>query len=411
MNYAICRHSYTRLKELSANENGILLYQHKLNISEIYFARLTEICNQSQIFATHGNTYYKKSFMNAKFISPVWLSIEPVRRILVASFKNDPEIEMIEPQVFGDAENGKGLRVLVYRRDKKVDVYWEPGVKFDEGSFNIGAGPGVFRETAMSPAKFEITGRGVDIDIAFNDSQNRRIELRILENNPTDGSFPFLAPVGNDIEHPRLLFLVYMHGFDFVVRKGCLFHCKIGERELKPDFFPIPRNGRKVYFARYARKPVIGEINADSGKAPVFECSIPGKAKSGEMEAQIGASGGIESLSAGSGDEQVRIQFLPACPNLADLPQQGSASGHWTYFSGADEITGGNYKVSRDGQVADAALDVNRNWKPRNLPLSFKLFTRLVSSFRTWPTTYRWKATISLDDGSIVNGGWERKKI
>ena len=51
-----------------------------------------------------------------KIIIPIRLGIDPMERLLVASFKGDPEFEGLEPQVFDDPVNGKGMRVLRYNR-------------------------------------------------------------------------------------------------------------------------------------------------------------------------------------------------------------------------------------------------------------------------------------------------------
>ena len=61
-----------------------------------------------------------------RIVLPIRLGIDPMERLLVASFKGDPEFEGFEPQVFDDLINGKGMRVLRYRKDGKIDVYWQP---------------------------------------------------------------------------------------------------------------------------------------------------------------------------------------------------------------------------------------------------------------------------------------------
>ena len=73
-----------------------------------------------------------------KIVLPIRIGIDPMERLLVASFKGDPEFEMIEPQIFDDPVNGKGMRVLRYRKDQKIDVYWQPGVKTDRSTITIG---------------------------------------------------------------------------------------------------------------------------------------------------------------------------------------------------------------------------------------------------------------------------------
>ncbi len=114
-------------------------------------------------------------------VLPIRLGIDPMEKLLVASFKGDTEFEGIEPQIFDDTINGKGMRVLRYRKDGKVDIYWQQGVHVDRSTFAAGAGISDFMETTIEPARFEITERIVELHVAFTDAQGRKVELRVHE--------------------------------------------------------------------------------------------------------------------------------------------------------------------------------------------------------------------------------------
>ena len=342
------------------------------------------------------------------FVIPIQLSIDPMERLLVANFKNDPEFEMIEPQVFDDPINGKGLRVLRYRTDKKVDVYWQPGVYCDRNSVDIGAGIGDFAETNINPAHFEISEHGVDIDLAFTDKQNRRVELVINEKTQSNNRFPFLAPIGNDVKLPKRLFFVDMLEFDFLKRAETVFHAKIGDRILSPSTFPISRDKQKVYFTRYASKLLIGAINPPFIKPLVAEITAPGKNKIGGMNLFINQKNEIERIWVENDSNKVELIFEKGFPNLLCLNQNKTETGLWKYRSAGKILTGGTYSLFRKGDLVDVEFDVIEKWKPSNIPFSFKLFTVLVRSFRNWPTTYRWKANIDLAE-MTMNGHWVRK--
>lgn len=129
-----------------------------------------------------------------KFLIPFRLKTEGMEKLLVASIKDDPEFEGIEPQVFDDPVYGKGMRVIRYRHNGMVDVYWQPGVRMDRNTFEIGKGTADFAETEIAPARFEITGTGIDVDVAFTDLQGRRNELLINESTPGKKSFPCWRP-------------------------------------------------------------------------------------------------------------------------------------------------------------------------------------------------------------------------
>lgn len=170
-----------------------------------------------------NNTLKSKIKKSSKIAFPFKIEIDPMERLIVVSLKGDPEFDMIEPQIFDDPISGKGMRIILYRKDKKVDIYWQPGVIVNKETITIGAGIEHFKETVIQPSRFEITEHGVDLHIVFKDAQGRKVELKIKENTTGISPFPFLAPVGKDIDNPRRLFLAHMLEFDFVRKKGTIF--------------------------------------------------------------------------------------------------------------------------------------------------------------------------------------------
>jgi len=344
----------------------------------------------------------------SRFVFPFTLKSEPLKRLLIADFEKDEEYVSIEPQMYDDTISGKGLRVLMYRKDKKVDVYWEPSATFDKKTFNIGGGSGRMSETEMNPACFDYTNYGVDINIAFIDKLGRQVEIVIKENSEKNHPFPFLAPVGNDVKSPNKLFLVYMQRFHFLKQEGTYIHVKVGDRKLIPATFPISIDKQKVYFIRYSTQMVIGEINSSVTKPVLLENVRPGIQTSDNMQLMINAAKMVESCWVESGDEKAMIKFDAGFPNLFSLPQKETIRGKWTYSVSGIDITGGTYILLRINNNVDVKLDVTKSWKPENIPFSFRIVTFLKSSFRTWPKTYSWQATVNLTDNT-VKSAWLRK--
>lgn len=339
---------------------------------------------------------------------PIRVSIDPMEKLLVATFKDDPEFEGIEPQVFDDAVNGKGMRVLRYRKDGRVDVYWQPGIRVDRSTFVVGAGIGDFAETTIELARFEITDRGVDLHVAFTDAQGRKIELRIRGDAPGRHGFPLLAPVGADIEKPLRLFLVYMPDINLVRRAGSLVEGRIGNRVLRPASLPILLHGRRVWFIRYVARPVIGTLNPPMSRPLIFELPVPGSVEVDGMTVVADGDGSVTRISAGQEPRRVEVEFLPGFPNLLGLPGGGSAAGRWSIRIAGTPITGGSYRASREGGRVAVELDVTEHWKPSGLPLSMDIFTRVVRMFRTWPSTYRWRGAVELGATPTMSGVWQR---
>ncbi len=345
-----------------------------------------------------------------RIVFPFRIGLEPMMHLLVASFEGDPEFTALEPQRFDDPLNGTGLRVLRYRKDGRVDVYWEPGVRVDRREISIGAGIADFAEARMEPARFEISSDAVQVQVAFVDQQGREVALEVAESASPAHRFPFLAPVGNDVLDPQRLFLVHMLGFDFIRREGTSLSARIGERRLEPGRFPIRRGGRSVFFARYAAEPIIAFVNPPMD-APVVasRTQSSGMVHVDGMALSLEPAGAIERVAAGAEPRAVAVDFRPAFPNLADLVPGTTARGCWGLRIAGDPITGGTYALSRAGDTVSAGLDVTEPWRPSGLPLSFRVFTRLVRSFRRWPTTYAWSGTVRLAPEPTLAGGWRRK--
>ena len=344
-----------------------------------------------------------------KIIIPIRLGIDPMERLLVASFKGDPEFEGFEPQVFDDPINGKGMRVLRYRKDGKVDVYWQPGVQVDKSTFTVGVGIGDFVETTIEPAQFEINERSLDLHVAFTDAQGRKVELRVHEDTHGKSGFPLLAPVGADVEKPPRLMLVYMPSIDLVRRSVSLVEGRIGDRILRPASLPILLNWHRVWFVRYVPRPIIGILNPPMSRPVVVELPTPGSTEVEGMTVVVDGGGSVTRISTGQEPCRVEIDFFPGFPNLLDLASGGSAAGRWSIRIANIPITGGSYSASREDDRVAVELDVTENWKPSGLPLSMELFTRVVQMFRTWPATYRWRGVVDLGEAPIMSGVWERK--
>ncbi|PKL18510.1 MAG: hypothetical protein CVV49_05340 [Spirochaetae bacterium HGW-Spirochaetae-5] len=345
-----------------------------------------------------------------KIVFPVKLGIEPMQRLLIADFADDVEYEALEPQLFNDSINGKGLRVLRYRKDKKVDVYWQPGVFVDINTFNIGAGIGDFEEVEMSASCFEVDEYGINLHLAFNDKQNRTVEMRIKENTPNNRRIRFLAPVGNDIEKPKQFFLAYMLDFDFVKKRGTSFSASIGDRHLKPASFPLLRNFKKVFFARYSLRPSVGVMNPPMSIPLIFESQFPAIKYVEGMNVSINKNGNIESINREYENINYEIKFFPAFPNMLDLQDNQPVKGKWEFKIAQDLITSGTFSLNNYNGVVSAEIDVTGLWKPVGLPFSLNLFTKIAGFFRKWPATYKWIATVDFNDSFKMSSSWIRKE-
>lgn len=88
----------------------------------------------------------------------------------------------------------------------------------------------------------------------------------------------------------------------------------------------------------------------------------------------------------------------------------GGDSGTWL-IDIADEpaLTGGDWMAERRGEEVRLGLSVTRRWRPVHLQPAMRVVTLLAPVFRSWPTTYRWDATIDLAVWpAVARSGWSR---
>jgi len=341
-------------------------------------------------------------------IFPFFLQIDPMEALFVISIKGDPEFTGIEPQTFNDPINGRGMRILRYRRNGMVDVYWQPGVRVDRESFRIGKGTADFAETEITPARLKITETGVDLHYAFTDLQGRINELTIRENAPGKKSFPLLAPVSADIENPIQLNVVYLPNFDLLQKPGTVINGRIGERAVKLDTIPMILHGHTIWLARYSAGTVIGKLNPPMDRPVEVDLNEAGTAVFDGMLVFTDPAGDLMRIGAGTEPTCVEIVFDPSFPNLLSLTEGETASGRWYFNAAGKRITGGMYRAVHTGTNVDIDLEVLDHWKPVDLPFSVSILTTLVKVFKTWPATYRWSGKVSLGEKPSMDGKWER---
>lgn len=328
---------------------------------------------------------------------------------LSINVKGDSEFEAIEPQLFNDAVNGTGMRIIMYRKDRKVDIYWQPGVFVTRNTISIGAGIEHFMETVIEPSRFDITDHGVDLHVIFTDAQGRKNELQIQEKSPVYNPFTLLAPIGKDIENPERLFLAHLFEFDFVKKKGTRFYCMIGGRFLYPAELPLLRNFKQILMIRCSGLPVIGSINPSMTNLTIFEIDTPGTIEIDGMVYHVDESCKIQKVCISQEQKNVELAFAQGFPNLYDIKNGSTLQGSWIFRSTGAVITGGQYSLARSNTIITCSFNVLQNWKPVALPLSCRLLTGIVRSFRTWPTTYIWNGIIDLEKRTVV-GNWSRKQ-
>ena len=339
-----------------------------------------------------------------RVLCPFDLQVWAVDRMLNFEITDDPHYEGLELQVFDDPVHGRGMIVLLKRRqDGRFDIYRQPGLALDPALAQVGGELGEWRQASIEPARFDISPDGIDVDVRLADLAGREIRVRI---DDRDGRRrrrgTLLAPVGSAIEHPVSLPLFVMGGCDLVRRSARAFELRVGGRELTTGRLPGAWLHRRR-LVKYTADPTVVIVN----RAHDGPIGTVGSQAVGGVEAAAGA--GIASLRASGGGHRARLALEPALPDLGTLAPGARAAGAWRLAVDDDPaVVGGTWTAQRRDRRVDLMLDVTRGWRPRGLPPLMAAVTRVAPVFRTWPTTYRWSATVTLAAQPTLRSRWER---
>jgi|GEM_PF-243268 len=352
-------------------------------------------------------------------ISPFEINIDPMERLLLINIEKDPDSLYVgfEPQAFDDDINGTGILVIGWRTDGRIDVYHQPGLHPDPEKFDIaGKGLANILEREMEGALFEITERGAQAQITFQDLDGRMIELHLEERSTrTRKPFGLLAPMGQAAENPSAMPLVLLHDFYFVLRSDTDLSVKIGDRYHKPDTFPLPLDFSRIQFARYSPDPLIAMLNpAFDGVINPLDEPVNNTINSGETSYELTLNGPvyeIQSFSRIYKGRELKVSFTPAFPNVGALRAGAEAAG--IFEIAGDLSTGlirGEYKILNEDGAINIELIPSSGWIPNEPKLTLRFLYRVVPMFKEWPTTYRWIAKLhkNEDDQLLMTSSWER---
>ena len=338
-------------------------------------------------------------------LCPFDLTVDVVDRMLNFEIADDPHYTGLEVQVFDDEIHGRGMAVLLTRsNDDRADCYRQAGLDLDPDGYEIGGGVGAWVETTISPARFEITPRGVDLRVAFRDTLGRLIELRIDDpSGRRRAPATMLAPLGAGIHHPTSLMLVWMRAFDLLRASGREPEIRIDGNRVTTGKLPGEWLHRRRLI-KYAADLGVVRLNAMSDGSPaVVDTNAPGSAELDPTGTRIAA------ISARGGGHTARFELAPALADLAGLRVGATIEGHWRLaIDDAARVVGGSWTAVRNVDAVDLTLAVKQGWRPSRLPPLMRIVTTVARVFRDWPTTYRWHATIALGNDPTINARWER---
>jgi len=335
-------------------------------------------------------------------LHPFALKIDLLDRMLNFEITGNPHYSGLEIQGFDDPVHGQGILVFLGRSDDgRTDVYFERGLRLDPASYAVGNGLGKWLETEFEIASLDVDASGVRANVCFADTEGRLIEVRAGDLTPRGRrTAAFLAPMGAAITEPRSLPLIWMSKFDLLRRTGPSPIVRIDEREVNLGRLPAEWLIRRRLIKITSDLCAVYINPSQEDPVPMDKLETGGETVGGEC--------GIEALAGSAGGHQARLTFDPPFPDLSEPSSVGSSTGTWSATIDGTPIVGGAWQVGpRNGEVR-VDLEVIDGWQPKGLPLLMSIVTRVAPVFRSWPTTYRWTATIAGGGRPTMTSQWSR---
>ncbi len=337
--------------------------------------------------------------------------IDPMDRLFLVNFADDPIYEGVELQTFpGEGGGAPGARVLLWRPDT-VDVYDSPGRTFDEDVDHRGL------EALLSPRavtlqradfdyRFRITEYGLDAALRIQDREGRLLEIEVVETRGEPVIGGLIAPVGATSASPDYLPLFFLDEFALVKRAGTRVRISVDGRERSPAKMTRLIKGPASYFTRYSNRVVIAHWNErrEAVLEPVPLSPGSKTVEAGGLDWSIQWNGErpeVPSVTARFGEDRLTFLFSPPLPDLAALRPGVRIEGRFVVnVNDVPGVVAGEYEVEREAEGARIVFQPLEAWQPP------------IVRGPSWVSSYRYEAEIALGTGAAparLVSNWERR--
>lgn len=327
--------------------------------------------------------------IKSNIISPFTLEIEPISKLILFDIEDDPIYTTIELQEFND-DISNGLVIILYRRDKEIDVYYTEGIKHN---FYKGSKNGSTLLFTPLDYTFEKTEDQLQFLIDFIGKDGNRIFVEAVEKNSNKSHFDILAPAGDMIDNFTSFPLFFMKKTAFFEKNYSTIKIEIGNRKREPVAIPIAINHKFVYLSRYCLDPVAVNLNNNF----YTTLSIPTDLKREKYRVILNSNkdrNEIDSLICEKYNHKASLRFSPSIPELLSLKNGTKMKGRFsTSVDGITGIVAGNYLLEKvDGEVK-IEMNPEKGWQP--MP------------GKKWFKKYHWISKISTTDKAVsISSQW-----
>jgi hypothetical protein len=338
---------------------------------------------------------------------PFCLRLTAPVRLMLLTLRDDPVYADLEVQWARRPDTGKEGMVLiaVRRRDGSADVLVQSGLGLSRADYEIAAGLASFSAASFEPARFDITAAGVHVDLGVRLPDGRHLTLSVHEARTSPRPLVrMLAPAGQSMTSPAFFPFFWMDDIWFLRWRGARVAIAV-------DGAPrsVLRVGAPWRLARYAVAPMTALWCEQQSSVSLIDVGDePGCHDVEGTRVHVGAGPALQQISVTRDERSLGVTFDPPVPDIATL-DEGRVGGRFTMWADGRAQLGGHYTMSRSGQQGQVRLDVDQPWDPGPQPAVAAAVFRLLSVFRTWPTTYRWDASVDLGSTpAVITSGWTR---
>jgi hypothetical protein len=323
-------------------------------------------------------------------IVPFSLRLTSPRRLLLISLADDPVYADLEVQWVEDAGGaGHGMVLLAVRRgESTTDVYVDERVSLPPEDYEIAGGIASFTAVRMNPARFEVDAAGVDLELGTTLADGRSLTMRIRERlRRPRWKVDMLAPAGHGMTQPRFFPFFWMGEIGFLRWRDATVEAAIDGQPRK-----VVRAGAPWRLTRYATAPMTALWNE----------AADGPAKTADRAE-------LRALEVQRGGHTLTLEHDPPFPDIAELVPGASVSGRVSACVDGLSQFGGAWWARRVADTVELGIDIDEPWRPGRQPAIACAIFAILRVFRTWPTTYRWRATLDLASATpTIRSGWSR---
>jgi len=339
-------------------------------------------------------------------LSPFSMNFDPMDRLLLVNFEEDPIYYSIELQIFHKLDKEYPL-VIMYRKDNMMDIYYtnEVVVKNREKMIMDLLTNVSFNQLEEIEYKFQFDEMGLDAYLFLKDKLEKEIEIKIKEKTHERELASILSPIGAVSKKPEYFPIVFLNKFGMVIKKNTEIFVKIHGLLRDTAEMPVRMNGMNVYLARYSLEPIICNWNNDfTGNMNPMILNPPTLNISNKDITYYLLNNfdyyEIKQIYGNDGEgHTVSFEFSPAIPNILSLGSNSKINGRFScIIDDKKGIFAGEYYLARTGDTIEFNITPTKGWQP--------------FPGKLWLKTYKWTSEIQIQDiGDIkIASSWRRIK-